>query len=91
MYIGGVPFPIPLPFAVFPNETGRRSGLIIPTYGQAADRGQYFRNFGYFLALNDYMDLSLTGDYYTERRLGCHARDFVTPNDIIFSGSIDAG
>lgn len=90
MYIGGVPFPIPLPFAVFPNETGRRSGLIIPTYGQAADRGQYFRNFGYFLALNDYMDLSLTGDYYLKGGWGVNSR-FRYTERYNFSGSIDAG
>ncbi|NOG99619.1 MAG: LPS-assembly protein LptD [Ignavibacteriae bacterium] len=65
MHIGGVPIPIPLPFAVFPNETGRRSGVIIPTYGITSERGWYFKNFGYFLAINDYMDINLTGDYYT--------------------------
>lgn len=64
MYIGGVPVPIPIPFAVFPNEKGRRSGMIAPTYGSIANRGQYFRNFGYFFAINDYMDLTLNGDYY---------------------------
>ena len=30
---GGVPLPIPLPFAVFPIESGRRSGIIPPTFG----------------------------------------------------------
>ena len=90
MYIGGVPFPIPLPFAVFPNETGRRSGLIIPTYGQAADRGQYFRNFGYFLALSDYMDLSLTGDYYLKGGWGANTR-FRYNERYNFSGAVEAG
>lgn len=90
MYIGGVPFPIPLPFAVFPNETGRRSGLIIPTYGQAADRGQYFSNFGYFLALNDYMDLALTGDYYFKGGWGARSR-FRYAERYNFSGSFNAG
>ena len=90
MYIGGVPFPVPLPFAVFPNQTGRRSGIIIPTYGDAADRGQYFRNFGYFLALNDYMDLALTGDYYLKGGWGGRSR-FRYAERYNFSGTLEAG
>lgn len=90
MYIGGVPFPIPLPFAVFPNETGRRSGIIIPTYGQDIRRGQYFRNFGYFVAMNDYMDLALTGDYYTKGGWGARSR-FRYTERYNFSGTINAG
>jgi hypothetical protein len=39
LYIGGVPLPIPLPFGVFPNQTGRRSGIIAPAYGQSAAWG----------------------------------------------------
>ena len=90
MYIGGVPFPIPLPFAVFPNETGRRSGIIVPTYGQDPVRGQYFRTFGYFLALNEYMDLSLTGDYYFKGGWGANSR-FRYAERYNFSGSLNAG
>ena len=62
---GGVPLPIPLPFAVFPIESGRRSGIIPPTFGNDATYGTYFNGFGYFWAINDYIDLNLTGDYYT--------------------------
>ncbi|MCX6168266.1 MAG: putative LPS assembly protein LptD [Ignavibacteriales bacterium] len=90
MYIGGVPFPIPLPFAVFPNETGRRSGLIIPTYGQANDRGQYFSNFGYFFAISDYMDLALNGDYYFKGGWGTRSR-YRYAKRYDFSGSFNAG
>jgi len=74
MYIEGVPLPIPIPFAVFPNETGRRSGIIVPTFGQTARLGTYFRNFGYFFALSDYYDLMLAGDYYTRGGFGIKSR-----------------
>ncbi|MGD8781577.1 MAG: putative LPS assembly protein LptD [Ignavibacteria bacterium] len=74
MFIAGVPVPLPIPFAVFPTEAGRRSGAIIPSYGSDADRGSYFRNFGYFFALSDYYDLALTGDYYTKGGYGIHSR-----------------
>jgi len=62
---GGVPLPIPLPFAVFPIESGRRSGIIPPTFGNDPNYGTYFSGFGYFWAINDYTDLNLTADYYT--------------------------
>jgi len=63
---GDVPFPIPLPFVVFPLESGRRSGLLAPAIGDRAGYGRYFSRFGYFWAINDYMDLALTSDYYTK-------------------------
>ncbi|MBS4036369.1 MAG: LPS-assembly protein LptD [Ignavibacterium sp.] len=65
LHFGGVPFPIPLPFGVFPIESGRRSGLIAPAFGQSGLYGPYFSRFGYFWAISDYMDLNATGDYYT--------------------------
>ncbi len=90
MHIGGVPFPIPVPFAVIPNESGRRSGIILPTYGQELRRGQYFRNFGYFFALSDYFDLALTGDYYTKGGYGLRNRlRYAKRYD--FSGTLNAG
>ncbi len=62
---GGVPLPVPIPFAVFPIESGRRSGIIPPTFGTDGKLGTYFSRFGYFWAINDYFDLNLTADYYT--------------------------
>ncbi len=90
MYIGGVPLPIPLPFAVFPNETGRRSGIIIPRYGADPTRGQYFRNFGYFFAISDYMDFTLTGDYYLKGGYGMRTR-FRYAKRYEFNGNINGG
>lgn len=90
MYVGGVPIPVPLPFAVFPNETGRRSGIIVPGFGSTANRGQYFHNFGYFWAMNDYMDLAFTGDYYTKGGYGLRSR-FRYAKRYDFSGSLEAG
>ncbi len=90
MYIGGVPVPVPIPFAVFPAESGRRSGIIAPSYGQIGDRGWYFRNFGYFLAISDYMDLAVTGDYYTRGGWGTRSR-FRYAKRYNFSGNVNAG
>jgi len=90
MYIGGVPVPIPIPFAVFPAEGGRRSGIITPSYGQIGNRGWYFRNFGYFWAISDYMDLAITGDYYTRGGWGTRGR-YRYAKRYDFSGNINAG
>ncbi len=90
MYIGGVPLPIPIPFGVFPNKGGRRSGIIAPGYGIDPRRGQYFHNFGYFWAINDYMDLALTADYYTKGGWGSRAR-FRYAKRYNYSGNFNAG
>jgi hypothetical protein len=65
MVIADVPLPIGLPFGYFPMQHGGRgSGVIIPTFGQAQDRGYYLSNGGYYWAPNDYLGLRVTGDLY---------------------------
>ena len=65
MVIGDVPLPLGLPFGYFPMQHGGRgSGVIIPTFGQAQDRGYYLSNGGYYWAPNDYLGLRVTGDLY---------------------------
>ncbi|MGZ3754161.1 MAG: putative LPS assembly protein LptD [Mucilaginibacter sp.] len=61
----GIPFPIGLPFAFFPKQDTRTSGVILPTFGEDAKLGFYLRGFGYYLGLSDYADLTTTGTYYT--------------------------
>lgn len=87
---GGVPLPVPIPFAVFPIQSGRRSGLIIPSYGSRGEYGNYFSKFGYFWAMSDYMDLTLTGDFYTRGGWGINSR-FRYKKRYEFDGSIDGG
>ena len=65
MYIADVPLPIGLPFAFFPLSEDRSSGFIIPTIGDNNNRGFFFQNGGYYFAVNEYLDLTLLGDYYT--------------------------
>ena len=71
---GGVPFPIPLPFAVFPIQSGRRSGIIPPIIGSSSNLGQSFTRFGYFWAISDYLDLNLTADYFTRGSFRLNSR-----------------
>lgn len=65
LVIEGMPTPLAVPFGMFPNKSGQRSGIRIPTYGEANQRGFYFENGGYYWAINQYMDLELLGDIYT--------------------------
>lgn len=65
LVIEDVPTPLFIPFGLFPSKTGQRSGIIIPTYGESTTRGIYLENGGYYWAINDYLDLKLTGDVYT--------------------------
>jgi len=72
LYIEGVPV-FWIPFAVLPNRSGRQSGLIVPTYGDDGTYGVYIAKLGYFWAMNDYMDLALTGSWFSKGRLDFNA------------------
>ncbi len=65
MVIEGVRTPLFVPLGIFPLKRGQQSGLIIPTYGNAAGRGYFLRQGGYYLGLGEHLDLSLLGDIYT--------------------------
>ncbi|MFU8844377.1 MAG: putative LPS assembly protein LptD, partial [Bacteroidales bacterium] len=65
LVIEDVPTPLFVPFGLFPNKKGQRSGIVIPTYGESAQRGFYFENGGYYAAINEHLDLKLVGDIYT--------------------------
>ena len=65
LVIGDVPTPLGFLFGFFPMPNkSRGSGVLIPTFGQAADRGYYLTNGGYYFAPNDYIGVRLTGDIY---------------------------
>jgi lipopolysaccharide assembly outer membrane protein LptD (OstA) len=56
-------FPIlALPFGAFSIRGGRVSGLLIPEPGWNRGDGKYFRNIGYFYAINDYADVTFSFD-----------------------------
>lgn len=61
----GISLPVGLPFSYFPFTDKQKSGLLMPTYGYASNRGYYLRNLGYYFAISDYIDLALQGDIYT--------------------------
>ncbi|MDT0622646.1 putative LPS assembly protein LptD [Croceitalea vernalis] len=69
-YLVDVPTPIALPFAYFPLTTGRTAGLIFPTFGNDPNRGYFLQNGGYYLPINDNVDITLLGDFFTNGSYG---------------------
>lgn len=70
LVIADVPTPVFLPFAYFPLGQTRTSGFILPTWSSSTSRGLFLQNGGYYFAINDYVDLELLGDVYSNGSWG---------------------
>ncbi len=64
LYLFNVPTPLWLPFGFLPAQEGRRSGPLPPQYGED-ERGFYLRNWGWYQAINDYMDAQVQFGLWT--------------------------
>ena len=73
LVISDVPTPLILPFFYSPLTSGRASGFVIPTWGQNNNQGYFLQNGGYYFAINDYLDLGILGDIYTNGSWGLRA------------------
>lgn len=74
LVVGDVPLPLAVPFAFFPFTSSYSSGLIMPSFGDNYQRGLYLQGLGYYFAINDYVDLQVTGDIYTRGTWAIQAR-----------------
>ncbi len=74
MVLAGLPLPLAVPFGYFPFTDKYASGIIVPTFGDDYNRGFYLRDGGYYFAINDNIDLALTGEIYTKGSWGISAR-----------------
>ena len=73
LVVGDVHIPfLGIPFGFIPKRPERATGLLMPTFGEETARGFYMREAGMYFVFGDYLDLSVTGDYYT---LGSWALD----------------
>ncbi|MCK5637946.1 MAG: LPS-assembly protein LptD, partial [Flavobacteriaceae bacterium] len=70
LVIADVPTPLFLPFFYAPITKGRASGILIPTWGENKNQGYFLQNGGYYFAINDYVDLAVLGDIYTNGSWG---------------------
>lgn len=55
-----------IPFGYFPNSPTYSSGILIPTYGEEANRGFFLRDGGYYWAASEYFDVAMRGDIYSK-------------------------
>jgi lipopolysaccharide assembly outer membrane protein LptD (OstA) len=86
LFIGKIPLAA-LPFGFFPTRSGRRSGLIVPRYGESQLEGRFLRELGYYWAISDYFDARATVDFY--ERSGWFARgSFNYAKRYSFTGNI---
>lgn len=74
MVLEDIPLPLALPFGYFPFSERYSSGIIFPSFGDDYNRGFYLSNGGYYFAINDNIDLALTGEIYTKGSWGLQAR-----------------
>lgn len=74
MVLMGLPLPLAVPFGYFPFSDKYASGVIVPTFGDDYNRGFYLSDGGYYFAINDNVDLALTGEIYTKGSWGLQAR-----------------
>lgn len=70
LVISDVPTPLFLPFAYIPLTKGTMSGFLMPTWGENNQQGYFLQNGGYYFAINDYVDLAVLGDVYTNGSWG---------------------
>lgn len=88
MVLEGLPLPLALPFGYFPFSERYSSGIIFPSFGDDYNRGFYLSNGGYYFAINDNIDLALTGEIYTKGSWGLQARS-VYAKRYKFSGNFN--
>lgn len=74
MVLSGLPLPLAIPFGYFPFTEKYSSGVIFPTFGDDYQRGFYLSDGGYYFAINDNIDLALTGEIYTKGSWGIAAQ-----------------
>ncbi|MDR2969874.1 MAG: LPS-assembly protein LptD, partial [Tannerellaceae bacterium] len=89
LVIEDVPLPIALPFAFFPFSSDYQSGILMPSYRDESTRGFSLNEGGYYFAINDYMDMAVTGEIYTKGSWGLSARSSYRKR-YKYSGSFNA-
>ena len=71
LVLADIPTPLFIPFAYFPMTEKSVSGFLIPAFDTgSSQRGIGFQNGGYYFAINDYVDLTLLGDAYSNGSWG---------------------
>ena len=94
LYVHDVPI-LWLPFIFQDVRSGRHSGMLTPRFGvndlvrPTSGYERHFANLGYFLAINDYLDLMAAADWYAGRNVTLHAQTRYRWLDRFIDGSFD--
>lgn len=69
--IAGIPTPFYLPFGFFPISNKETQGLIFPRGYEYSERwGFGLKNIGYYIPINDFIDLTASTDFYLKGTWG---------------------
>jgi len=90
LVIEDLPLPLAIPFGFFPFSKRYSSGVIMPSYGDELEKGFALRDGGYYFAINDYIDLKLTGEIYTKGSWGVNAQSAYRKR-YKYSGNVNLG
>ena len=93
LYVHDVPI-LWLPFIFQDVRPGRRSGMLSPRLGvndlvrPTRSYQRHFANLGYFIAVNDYLDVLASADWYSGRNLTVRAQSRYRWLDRFIDGSL---
>jgi Tat protein translocase TatC len=93
LYVRDVPV-MWLPFIFQDIRGGRRSGILFPRFGlndlvrPTRSYSRHITDLGYYFAINDYMDLLVSGDWYDDRNVSFHAQAGYRWIDRFMQGSV---
>ena len=79
LYVRDVPI-MWLPFIFQDIRGGRRSGILFPRFGindlvrPSRHYARHVSDFGYYFAVNDYVDMLVSGDWFAGRNVSFHAQ-----------------
>ena len=66
LIIEDVNTPILVPFGIFPNKKGGKSGILVPMPGESERDGFYLFNAGYYFYMGEKADLEIEADIYSK-------------------------
>src|SRR5256712_3227169 len=93
LYVRDVPI-MWLPFIFQDIRGGRRSGILFPRFGlndlvrPTRHYSRHFSDLGYYFALNDYVDVLFSGDWYAGRYVSMHGQAQYRWLDRFMQGSL---
>lgn len=70
LWIGGVPTPLGLPFAVIPQAEEKAKGLIFPQFVPISQYGFGIQDLGYYIPVNDRLQTTFYGSLYSRGSWG---------------------